>query len=197
MRNEVGATLVALIIVGLGAAAVGSQPQRPGQDRPPPRGEGGSDRPGDRPPHPLMQALDTDGDGVLSPEEIKNASRSLMKLDKNGDGKLSPDELRPAGGPGRRPGGPGRGGQGGPPPDRRGGGGPPGGGPPPGRDGGPPPERGGGGGPPPAAEQAQTTGEGIQWFATWQQGLAAAKSTGKPILFVMAATSCGGVPGIW
>ena len=48
------------------------------------------------PPSPLMEALDTNGDGILSADEIANASESLKKLDKNGDGKLTPDEYRPA-----------------------------------------------------------------------------------------------------
>ena len=46
---------------------------------------------------PLMQALDADQDGSLSPAEIENAAKALAKLDKNGDGTLSNDELRPAG----------------------------------------------------------------------------------------------------
>jgi len=65
---------------------------------------------------PLMQALDADQDGSLSPAEIENAAKALAKLDKNGDGTLSTDELRPAGlpeRPGRQPGEPGRPGQGG------------------------------------------------------------------------------------
>lgn len=67
---------------------------------------------------PLMQALDADQDGSLSPAEIENAAKALAKLDKNGDGTLSTDELRPAGlpeRPGREPGEPGRPGQGGAP----------------------------------------------------------------------------------
>lgn len=40
----------------------------------------------------LMQALDTDGDGVLSAKEIKAAAKSLKQLDGNKDGKLTPDE---------------------------------------------------------------------------------------------------------
>jgi hypothetical protein len=56
---------------------------------------------------PLMQALDADQDGALSPAEIENAAKALAKLDKNGDGTLSNDELRPAGLPsvGGRPAG--------------------------------------------------------------------------------------------
>lgn len=42
-----------------------------------------------------MKALDVDEDGQLSPAEIENASKSLIKLDKNGDGILSAEEMRP------------------------------------------------------------------------------------------------------
>ncbi|MBI1760223.1 MAG: hypothetical protein HYR56_02195 [Acidobacteria bacterium] len=55
---------------------------------------------------PLMAALDADGDGVLSAEEISNAAAALRKLDKNGDGQLTEEELRPNFPPGG-PGGPG------------------------------------------------------------------------------------------
>lgn len=44
---------------------------------------------------PTFGAMDTDGDGQLSAEEIEAAPKTLMKLDKNGDGELSADELRP------------------------------------------------------------------------------------------------------
>jgi predicted O-methyltransferase YrrM len=56
---------------------------------------------------PVMTALDANGDGELSAEEIANASQALKKLDKNGDGKLSREELRPQFGPAGGPGGPG------------------------------------------------------------------------------------------
>jgi len=57
---------------------------------------------------PILAALDTDGDGVISAGELSNAPSSLMKLDKNGDGQLTPEEVRmnmPGRG-GRGPGGP-------------------------------------------------------------------------------------------
>ncbi|MGV3723852.1 MAG: hypothetical protein ACO1SX_23390 [Actinomycetota bacterium] len=38
---------------------------------------------------------------------------------------------------------------------------------------------------------------GIQWFTRLKDGLAEAKRTGRPILFLSAAPSCGGVPGVW
>ena len=54
--------------------------------------------PGHRPP-PLIAALDTDKDGMLSAEELKAAPEALLELDKNGDGELSPRELFPHGPP--------------------------------------------------------------------------------------------------
>ena len=68
------------------------------------------------PPPPALLAVDINGDGELSADELDDARRSLLTLDKNGDGNLTSDELvpeEPAGG-GRSPrGGPGR--PGGPP----------------------------------------------------------------------------------
>lgn len=111
------------------ATAMAQQPEpREGRDGPPPGGglegrqpggpggrqPGGPDGPRFRPmPNPVVAALDADSDGVISAEEIKNASAALAKLDKNKDGKLTDDETRPPrpnfgpGGPeGRGPGGP-------------------------------------------------------------------------------------------
>ena len=115
----------------------GGRPGGPGQgDRP---GFGGSGQggfpggPGGQPPrNPLATVLDTDGDGVISANELKNASKALSQLDRNRDGKITRDEMYPRqsdnqggrddfrrpGGPGqggrddfRRPGGPGQGGR--------------------------------------------------------------------------------------
>lgn len=48
---------------------------------------------------PIMRALDVNGDGTISAEEIADASKNLKKLDRDGDGQLTLAELRPAGGP--------------------------------------------------------------------------------------------------
>ena len=72
-----------------------------------PRGGHGGPPPG----NPIVDALDIDGNQELSSEEIQNASRSLAALDTNGDGVVSRDDMGPPGG-GRGQGGPqGRGGQ--------------------------------------------------------------------------------------
>ncbi|MBX3411241.1 MAG: EF-hand domain-containing protein [Pirellulales bacterium] len=61
---------------------------------PGPAGAGpGSDGPPG--PPPLLVALDADGDGTLSAQEIENASSALQRLDKNGDGRLTRNELMP------------------------------------------------------------------------------------------------------
>ena len=73
-----------------------------GQNKPPQNNQNSND-PSEKPPRdgknrpkpPLLEALDTNGDGIISAEEIANAPESLKKLDKNGDGKITPDELRP------------------------------------------------------------------------------------------------------
>src|SRR4051794_18884758 len=64
--------------------------------------------------NPLLAALDTDRDGVISDTEITNASKALKVLDKNNDGKLTEDELRPSQS-GRQGGQAGQAGQGGRP----------------------------------------------------------------------------------
>lgn len=67
------------------------------------RGPGGPGGPGGMMRgNPIVAALDANGDGTLSADEINGAPAALRKLDKNGDGKLTQDEIRPAGarGPG-------------------------------------------------------------------------------------------------
>jgi Ca2+-binding EF-hand superfamily protein len=71
--------------------------------------DGGSRRGGSRPtgvagrstPSPsqrdrLLAALDTNGDGAISTEELANASKSLRKLDMNSDGRLTLNEIAPS-----------------------------------------------------------------------------------------------------
>lgn len=97
-------TLLALVLTGATLTATAQNEERPQ----PPGGPGG--RPRMIPP--LMEALDTNRDGILGADEIKNATNALLKLDKNTDGQLTQDELRPTRPPGGRgpggPGGPGR-----------------------------------------------------------------------------------------
>ena len=60
------------------------------------RGSAGERRPGGLMQMlPVLLALDKDGDGEISNDEIEKAEEGLVKLDKNGDGKLTGDELRP------------------------------------------------------------------------------------------------------
>ncbi len=49
----------------------------------------------------------------------------------------------------------------------------------------------------PSQKDAPTNEPAIQWYATLDRGLAEAKRTAKPILFVSAAPHCSGVSGMW
>ena len=63
------------------------------------RAGAGRRRPGGgqgRPRHPVVLALDANGDGEISGDEIARGAAALKKLDINGDGRLSREELRPA-----------------------------------------------------------------------------------------------------
>jgi len=96
-----------LCALPLTAAALLAQPDD--RNGPPAGGQPGNGQRGHRPPpSPLMLALDTNHDGILSAAEIANAPKALLTLDKNHDGQLTQDELRPprpAGGkPGEGPG---------------------------------------------------------------------------------------------
>lgn len=79
-------------------------------------------RPPAPPASPIFSAIDTDGDGSLSEEEIEAASESLTKLDTDENGKLDSEEAGlkeddENGGPSGRSGPPQGGqGKGGPPP---------------------------------------------------------------------------------
>ena len=87
---------------GSGRPGEGRMGERGGR----PEGPGGREG-GGRMVTPAMAALDADGDGTISADEISNAPAALKKLDKNGDDKLTEDEVRPNFGGGRGPGGPG------------------------------------------------------------------------------------------
>lgn len=53
---------------------------------------------------PLVATLDADRDGAISATEIAGAANTLPALDANGDGQLTPEEIRPLGrGRGDRP----------------------------------------------------------------------------------------------
>lgn len=160
--------------------------------------------PGGFPINPLIEALDLDKDGKISAEELKQASESLKKLDKNKDGELTREEMMPKG---MRP-GTGKGGFEGKkgfgkkgPPDGKG--------EPQDNKGGPGEGKGGPGARPPlekpdpegspkqTAAKAGMIPDAIAWYTELDAGLAEAKQTGKPILLMSAAPSCGGVPGVW
>jgi hypothetical protein len=46
-----------------------------------------------RPKPPIIRALDANGDGAISAEEIQGATAALKTLDKNGDGQLTREEF--------------------------------------------------------------------------------------------------------
>ena len=48
-----------------------------------------------RPPHPVVAALDTNKDGDIDDKELAAAAAALKTLDKNSDGKLTRDEIAP------------------------------------------------------------------------------------------------------
>lgn len=86
----------------------GPSDRGPGDRGPGSRGPSGPRDGEGRPPFgppPIIRALDADGDGKLSAEEIENASAALKTLDKDGDGVLSLQELVPGRPPGDRFGG--------------------------------------------------------------------------------------------
>ena len=103
------------VVIATGFATALAQPPggpggRAGTGGPP---NGGP--PGGRPPMPVIEVLDADRDHVISANELKNATTSLLTLDRNHDGKLTENEfggqgggrgqvaLRGNGGVGRRP----------------------------------------------------------------------------------------------
>ena len=48
-----------------------------------------------------------------------------------------------------------------------------------------------------AADEAAADAAGIEWYGTWERGLAEAKRSGRPILLVAAAPHCKNISGIW
>ena len=48
---------------------------------------------------PILPALDSDHDGVISAEELAGSPAALKQLDKDGDGRLTQEEVRPNFGP--------------------------------------------------------------------------------------------------
>lgn len=83
--------LLAGLSLGLATVAFaqpdGTGPRPPGPGR---HGPGGRHM-----PPPVIAVLDANHDGVISADEIANASTALLTLDKNADGKLTQEELRP------------------------------------------------------------------------------------------------------
>ncbi len=83
-------TLLATLLCG--SATVSLLAQGPGG--PPPGGPGGRHH-GPPAGGPLFDALDTNHDGVLSADEMANATASLKSLLKNGATQLTHEDLRP------------------------------------------------------------------------------------------------------
>ena len=79
--------LGALVLTGVAGLVVNAQPPGPG---------GREGRFAGPPVHPVVRAIDADGDGELSAAEIDNAPAALRTLDKDKNGKLTADEIRPA-----------------------------------------------------------------------------------------------------
>lgn len=173
--------LLAMSTLLLGFAAVASgQPPRDQAPQKPPGGRGGAARfrLGSLFPPPVRAEL------TLTPEQQKALAALEAEVAERLKAILTPEQKKqiedlPLPGPPRdaprKPGGrggpPGEGGRKPPPPDR--------------------PREGEG------SAKPQADLGGIAWFATLERGLAEAKRTGKPILFLSAAPSCGGVSGLW
>ena len=102
-RLTFGAAMALAASLGLHGCAASDQ--EPGGGPPGAGGDGGGALRG----LPAFRALDTDEDGAISDGEIDAAAESLASLDADGDGRLSPPELRPPrrggpiGGPARTP----------------------------------------------------------------------------------------------
>jgi hypothetical protein len=123
------------------------------------------------PPSLLWKSLDKDDDGFLSASEMDAASESLAALDKDNDGKISLSEISERTSR-KRGAGPnsGRGNRA----DNRGA---------------RPTEIG--------AAPGDLGDPGIAWYGRMDLALAEAKRSNRPILFMAAASQCGGVPGVF
>lgn len=164
---------VALAGLILAGAVALSQPP-PGRDGPP-RGRPPRFELGRVLPPPLVAELELTKQQQAEIARLEQEVRARLSKILTAEQKKKVENFRPRGP--RRPGGPPRG-----RPDR----------PPPGRDG-DRPERPDA----PGKEATKNTAAGIQWFATWESGLSAARRTGRPILLVSAAPHCAGVSGTW
>ena len=95
MKTNKRWTLMATALALGASCALAAAQDNNNQFCPPGGGPGGAGpgMRGHRPPMPaIVRALDTNHDGVISAQEIANASAALETLDKNGDGKLTPNE---------------------------------------------------------------------------------------------------------
>jgi hypothetical protein len=83
-----------LALALVSAASLQAKPpaDAPGHPQPPPEAGCDLQRP---PPSPLLVVLDTNHDGVISADEIANASQALLALDRNGDGQIDQEEMLP------------------------------------------------------------------------------------------------------
>ena len=93
-----------------GLARLLGRPGQPGQPGQPGGGAPGFPGPPMITNSPFFRAIDANGDGKLSGDELAKAGDALKTLDRNNDGVLTADELVPPGGPGMlaRPGAPGQ-----------------------------------------------------------------------------------------
>ncbi|MGJ5815806.1 EF-hand domain-containing protein [Paludibaculum fermentans] len=90
-------TISRVVCIAMAVSAAVCGQEREGGSRPG-FGQGGFMR-----MSPILAAVDADHDGTISAAELKAAPAALKALDKNGDGQLTQEELRPAfarGGPG-------------------------------------------------------------------------------------------------
>ena len=120
--------------------------------------------------HPVLLTLDVNGDGVVTKNEWEQAPELLQKLDANGDFTLTREEMRSVDPPARNT-------------RER-----------PGR------RRSGGGGPRAIdiPVSAIELGEpGIAWYGRLDLAKEEAKRSNRPIMFMAAASQCGGVPGVF